>query len=123
MAIASRIMGSGIAALAATNIVGDPSAALTAIGSSQATALQLSTVVSYIGTTAASTGVNIPAMSPGDSCYVHNAGASTLSVYGKVGGGIAIQGGAADAAFSIATNKGALFIQLTATLVGVILSA
>lgn len=121
MSIASRLLGSGIPPLAATNICGDTSAALTATGSSQATALQLSTVNSYIGTTAASTGVILPAMSPGDCCYVHNAGASTLSVYGA--GTIAIQGGSASAAFSVATNKGALFFQLTATVVSAILTA
>ncbi|NBW10902.1 MAG: hypothetical protein EBR82_23020 [Caulobacteraceae bacterium] len=121
MPIVQRIMGSGIPAQAAQNINGDWSGALTATGSSQATALLLGSVVNSVTTTAASTGVQLPATSPGDWVYVHNSGANTLSVYGQTGD--AIQSGAANAAFSVAANKGALFFRVSTTLWGAILTA
>lgn len=121
MAIVQRIMASGIAPLAASNIQGDLSTGLTATGSTQGTALLLSNILNYVSTTAASTGAQLPACNPGDSVYVHNAGANTLSVYGQTGE--AIQSGSANAAFSVATNKGAWFFKVSSTLWGAILSA
>lgn len=113
MALASRLMGSGMAAQAAVNIVGDVSAPLTATGSGQSTALPLSNVVNYVTTTASSTGVQLFGQAISDQLEVYNAGANALSVYGLTGD--TIQGGSANAAFSIAANKGAIFRRVTAT--------
>jgi hypothetical protein len=121
MAIVQRLMGSGFAPQAAVNAVGDFSGALTATGTTQGTALALTAATNYVGTTAGSTGVQLPACSPGDIVYVYNGGASTLSVYGQTGDAIA--GGAANAAFSVATVRGCAFIRVTATLWGTIYGA
>lgn len=122
MPIASRILGSGISPQATTNIVGDiNSTGLVAAGSSQATALQLTNAINYVATTASSTGVNLPTMNPGDSVYVYNAGANTLSVYGSAT--INIQNGGAGSAFSVASNKGAWFTLLTSVIMGATLTA
>lgn len=121
MAIQQRLLATGIAPLTATNIIGDQSAALTATGTTQATALLLGAVNNYVGTTAASTGVQLPSVGLGDSIVIGNAGASTLSVYGQTGD--TIDGGAANAAFSVATNTAAIFYKMTSTAWVVILSA
>ena len=60
MAIPSRILASGNSPLATISIAGDGATALTAAGTNQATALQLSAVANAIGTTASSTGVKLP---------------------------------------------------------------
>lgn len=113
MSIASRLLGSGVPPLTAINIVGDPSGALTATGSTQGTALLLSAANNYVGTAGSGTGVQLPSVSPGDFIVVGNGGANTLSVYGQTGE--TIQGGSANAAFSVATNKAAIFYKMTST--------
>ncbi len=114
MAIAQRLVGLGTAPALATNIIGDVSSGLTATGSTQGTALALSSVINEVSTVSASTGVRLmPDMSPGDMIHVHNSGASTLSVYPPTGE--SIQSGAANAAFSVATNRAALFIKRSNT--------
>lgn len=113
MAIARNIVGSGIPPLAATNIVGDTDQAITATGSTQGTAYDLFAVNNYVSTTAASTGVQLQPCNPGDEIFVYNAGASTLSVYGQTGE--TINNGAANAAHSVATVKGAIYKKLTNT--------
>lgn len=121
MSIATRLMASGLSPMAATNITGDFAGGLTATGSTQATALLLTAACNAVTTTAASTGVQTMALSPGDWIYIHNSGASTLSVYGQTG--VAIQGGAVNAAFSVATNKGVLLFCVSSTLLSAVLSA
>lgn len=122
MAVVSRIMAAGLAPLAAVNIVGDFTGSLAALGSSQGTALLLSSAVNNVTTTTASTGVQLPGnVAVGDCIEVSNQGASTLSVYGQTGD--AIQGGSANAAFSVATNKSAIFRRVSSTAWTAILSA
>ena len=81
MPIPSRILASGNSPLATISISGDGATALTAAGTNQATALQLSAVMNAIGTTAASTGVKLPPCEAGAVVYVYNGGASTLQIY------------------------------------------
>lgn len=122
MAIAQRIMGSGVAAQAAQNIVGDFDPAITAAGtSSQTAAYDLFAVNNYVSTTASNTGVQLPPCNPGDEIWVYNAGAQTLSVYGQIGE--TINNGAANAAHSVATVKGAVYKKLTSTAWMAILTA
>lgn len=117
-----KVLGSGNSPLASVAICGDSAFALTATGSSQATALQLSTNCNEVTTTAASTGVLLPGnMVPSDEVVVANYGAQTLSVYPPVGE--AISNGATNAAFSVATNKTAYFIKTNATRWSAILTA
>lgn len=102
-------MGAGVAPLMAQMINGTVSDGLTATGSNQATALQLSSDVNVITTVAASTGVLLAAIpAPGDEVIVVNLGANALNVYPATGG--AIQSGATNAAFSVAAGKACKFI-------------
>ncbi len=122
MPIKTHLMGMGMPASLANSIVGNvDGGALTATGTNQATALLLSKSFNYIGTTASSTGVQLAACDPGDSQIVSNGGANTLSVYGQTGD--AISGGSANAAFSVAANKTAIFYRTTATSWQALLSA
>lgn len=93
------------------------SAALTAIGSTQATALALVSDFSIFGTVAASTGAILGAR--GISFVVNN-GANTLTLYPPVGGNI--NGGTLNAGISIPVGKSAYAISNGLTY-GVIVSA
>lgn len=121
MAIGQRVLGSGLAPLATTNIIGDVASGLTAAGNSQSTAYDLTAAISEFTTVAASSGAQIMATDPGDAVFVYNGGANALSVYGQTGE--SIQNGAANAAFSVAANKGALFIKVSTTRFAAILTA
>ena len=121
MALQQKMIGTGINPFTAINIAGDTASALTAAGSTQGTALQLGAATNAFTTVAASTGALLPIAGIGDEVKVWNAGANTLSVYGQTGE--AIGAGAANAAFSVAANKGASFTKVTGTLWIPILSA
>ena len=58
---------------------------IVALGTTQATAFQLRAAKNYVGTTAASTGVKLPAPLAGATVTIFNAGASPLTVYGYAG--------------------------------------
>lgn len=107
MSLVANLMAFGVQGFEAIAIVGDVANNLTAAGSTQGTALKLSAVNNIVTTTAASTGVQLPAMGPGDSVTVANLGANALLVYPVTGG--AIQTGATNAGFSVATLKTATF--------------
>jgi len=100
-------MGFGLSPFLAQAIVGDVANNLTAAGSTQGTALKLSAINNIVTTTAASTGVQLPSMGTGDAVQVANLGANALLVYPVTGG--TVQGGAANAGFSVAAGKTAIF--------------
>ena|SRR5579872_4855964 len=119
MTIKSKLMAAGAPGLLAQQIAGTFANSLTAAGSTQGTAYQMTTDDIQIFTTvAASTGaIFMPgtgsAPSPysaGDEVQITNHGANTLSVYPATGGKIA--NGSANAAFSVPANKTAFFISL-----------
>ncbi len=115
MAITSRIMGSGIAPLAATNIVGDNANGLTATGTSITDAFQITAAVSHFGTVASSTGAKAPQdMNPGDAIVVQNRGAQTLALYPPTASGV-INGGSTGAAVSVAAGKAAYMVMMSTT--------
>lgn len=122
MAIPSRLLGSGIAPVAAVNICGDVATSLTATGSSNSDALQLSAAINHVGTTAASTGVKLLIPEVGSQMVVINSGANALTVYPGTGCTInaltATTGG-----FSVAAGGRALFIGTSSTNWFAILSA
>lgn len=110
-----NIMGAGVAPLVAQQINGTATDALTATGSTQGTALACPSDNNVFTTVAASTGCVLPASpAPGDEIAVANLGANALSVYPATGG--AIQTGATNAAFSVASGKTALFIARSGSL-------
>lgn len=108
MAKTIEMIGLGIAPAAAQAINGTISDGLTAAGNSQGTALALPSAINIVTTTAASSGVILPANpTPSDCIEVVNLGANSLSVYPATGG--AIQAGAANAAFAVGAGKTAMF--------------
>jgi hypothetical protein len=108
-------IGGALPRTSAMAITGDVATGLTAAGSTQATALALTAVNSVVSTAAAGTGVILEAnLEVGDTTRVTNLGANALLVYPPVGG--AIQAGAANAGFSVATGKSAEFRKVTGTL-------
>lgn len=109
MPLVANLMAFGCSGFEAIAIVGDVANNLTALGSTQGTALKLSAVNSIVTTAAASTGVQVPPMGPGDTIQVANLGANALLVYPITGG--TVQGGAANAGYSVPTLK---TLQLTA---------
>lgn len=88
-------------------------AALTATGTTQATALVLTKDLSVVTTAAAGSGVIMSAPGIGAQMLVLNRGANALLVYPPVNG--VIDALAANAAFSIPTLTAKRFIQATAT--------
>ena len=81
MAIPSRVLASGNSGLATISICGDGATALVAVGSTQATALQLSAVFNTIATSAASTGVKLPPCEAGAMVYIYNLAGQDLRIY------------------------------------------
>jgi len=116
MAIPSRILASGNSPLATISIAGDGATALTATGSTQATALQLSAVMNAMGTTAASTGVKLPPCEAGAVVYVYNGGASTLQVYSNETTGVTMNAAVAGSTgVALGTLKTAICLGTSAT--------
>lgn len=101
MAVAARLVVTGISAQQASAIQGVVGNGLTATGSTQATALALPGDVNYFTTVAASTGTILPAMNPGDEVTIYNKGANALAVYPPTGA--IINAIAANSAYSVAT--------------------
>lgn len=122
MANPSSLMGVGFSALAANTVCGDTVTGLTAAGSTNADALQLSSINNRVTTTALNTGVRLPPLEVGAMVTVMNSGANALLVYPGTGNQInaltATTGG-----FSVAAGGRALFIAYAPTVWGAVLSA
>lgn len=122
MAIPTRLMGSGCSAAQAVNICGDVVDSITAAGSTNADATQLSAAINRVTTTAASTGVRLMLPEQGSQVVVINSGANALTVYPGTGAQInaltATSGG-----FSVASGGRALFIGTSSANWFAILSA
>jgi hypothetical protein len=104
------LVKSGIFLGTADAMQGDVETAVTAAGTTQTDATQLTGDLSVVGTAAASTGVKLPPMEKGDTHYVHNLGANAVLVYpGQVGA--VINALAANAGFSVAVGRGALLMK------------
>ena len=116
MAIPSRVLASGNSPLATTSICGDGATALTAAGTNQATALQLSAVVNAISTTASGTGVKLPPCEVGALVYVYNGGAQTLQIYTNETSGVTMNAAVAGSTgVALGTTKTAICIGTSAT--------
>lgn len=92
----------GMSAAAAAASQGTSANLLTATGTTQGTAATLGADQNRFTTVPASSGCILPAMNPGDSIVVVNAGANPLALYPPVGGQINALGN--NAAYSIATT-------------------
>jgi hypothetical protein len=89
------------------------SAALTATGISQGTALALTRPINDVTTVAASTGVVFPAATPGMRIVIRNGGANTLNVYPASGAQINALG--TNVAFPLTITTVLEFIALSTT--------
>lgn len=107
----ATIMAAGNAAATANAIVGYTATALVAAGSTQATALALGADNNFIATAAASTGVILPTGAPGDSVFVYNGGANSVTVYPPVGG--TMNGLSTNTGLALATVKSGLYVCST----------
>lgn len=122
MPIPSRLLGSGVAPLAAVNICGDVTDSITAAGTTNADATAVSSAINRVTTTALNTGVRLLVPETGATMVVINSGANALLVYPGTGASInaltATTGG-----FSIAAGGRALFVGTSSTNWFAILSA
>lgn len=122
MAIPTRLMGVGCSAMQAVNICGDVADSLTAAGSSNTDALQLSAAINRVTTTALNTGVRLMLPEAGSQVVVINSGANALLVYPGTGAQInaltATTGG-----FSVGAGGRALFVGTSSTNWFAVLSA
>lgn len=109
--IPSRIMAMGNAANSTAAICGGGTSGLVATGTTAADALQLSTSMSRITTSSASTGVKLLPTEMGAEMWVRNDSGQTILVYPATGSTI----NAAAASFSVATAKTAVFKADSAT--------
>lgn len=123
MAFVNRIMGSGISALAASNICGDQSTSLTAAGTTKATALQLTNQANYVAICSSGKGVALPPMNQGDDVEVYNNGANNLLIYTTIGVSDTITTLSANGGFTLSVQKGCGFAKMTSTVIMVNKSA
>lgn len=103
MALARNIMKGGWSAGNAKAVNGAVATALTAAGTTLATALALTADTNVIGTAAASSGVSLPSCEIGDSVEVYNGGANSVTVYPDTSS-VQINGLTAGSGFLLATN-------------------
>jgi hypothetical protein len=112
MATAQRLLGSGIPAQAAVNIVGDVTSGVTALGSSQATAYVMNSTGVEVTSAAGSTGVVLMPGTKGDMQWVYNGNSgNTITIYPP--GTDTVNNGATS--ITLAVNKGMLFIKRSDT--------
>lgn len=105
--IPSRIMAMGNSPGSTGAICGGGTSGLVALGTNQATALQLSTSLSRITTSSASTGVKLLPCENGAEMWIRNDSGQTITVYPNEASGVTIN--AAASSFSLATAKTAVF--------------
>ena len=123
MPFINRIMGSGISAQAANNILGDCSAALTASGTTKTTALALSASNNYVAICSSGKAVSLPAMALGDEVLVANNGSNNLLVFTQSSSTDAFTNQSAGASYTLSVQKTASFNKMTSTVIMIIKSS
>lgn len=103
MTITSNLMGTGLSGIAAQQITGIVADALTATGTTQATAFLLSSDLSVFATVASGTGCRLRDGGENDQYTIVNDGANALLIYPPLGG--TINGGAVNASISLAAGS------------------
>lgn len=101
MALKSDLMATGMPAVQATKLAFDPSAAVTAAGTTQGTATALAGNNANVTTSSIGAGIKLQATE--GYAYAYNAGPNTLTVYPPVGStmiGLAVNAGLTVAAAS-----------------------
>lgn len=100
------VSGGKLPADTANMVIGYPAIGLTAAGTTQADALQLTADVNTVSTTASGTGVKLPPCEKGAMVVVNNMGAQTLAVYPFETSGVTVD---STTSASIATSRAAIF--------------
>lgn len=119
--LAYKLFGSGLNTLTVASIT-DVATGLTATGSNQSGAFEVTTAKAAFSTVAASTGAVLDDQAaPGDTQMIYNGGANALTVYPP--SGARINGLATNAGMLLATNTACEFYCLTTTLWTGVLSA
>lgn len=113
MARALEMMRGGCSAGMAKAINGQVQSAVSAAGTTQGTATDLSAGINVVTTAAASSGVQLPATEIGDEIEVLNLGANAVTVYPD--SGAQINALAANAGFLLATNTAVKLRRFTST--------
>lgn len=111
--ITSDILSAGSSPLLAQVIAGTGTTGLVAVGSTQATALQLSASQNAITTSSASTGVKLPATQMGSEIWIRNDSGQTITVYPFETAGTTFNAAAANV--TVATAKTIVFKAVTST--------
>ena len=114
MAIARDIMGGGTSAGQAKAINGRVASAVSAAGTTLATATAINATVNFVSTVAASSGVRLHNGEIGDTIEIYNGGANTLTVYPHSSTGI-INQIAAGGGQSLAQYTSCHYRRVTAT--------
>lgn len=121
MSLGWKLAGSGMDMLviAASN---DAAGSITAAGTTQGTATELTNAINEITTVAANSGVRLASKGyQGDDMYIYNAGANSLNVYPPVG--MRINSLALNAPMVLGVNTGCAYFFLTLTRIMAVLSA
>jgi hypothetical protein len=111
--ITSHILASGTSPQLAQTISGGGATGLVAVGSTQATALQLSASNVAITTSSASTGVKLPATEAGNEIWIRNDSGQTITVYPFETSGTTFN--AAASSVTVATAKTIVFKAISPT--------
>jgi hypothetical protein len=118
MAFARELIGAGFSAGQAESI-GGQYRALTALGSSLATAAPVTASITVVGSANGTLGVSLPSVEVGAEVWLFNNSGSTCPVYPDASTvAICVPGtglGSAGTAFSLLTYKTAIFKRATAT--------
>ena len=117
-----KIFAAGLPSPVATALCKDTAAGLSAAGTTQGTATELTASANELTTVGAGAGVALAsALAAGDSQAVFNAGANAVKVYPP--SGMKVNALATNAPMLLATNTGCIFYCVSATRVFGVLSA
>lgn len=116
MSIPSHILAAGNSPLSTRVISGNGLAALVAVGTNQATALQLSAPKNAITTSSASTGLKLPPCEEGAEILIYNLSGQTLQIYTNEVTGVTMNNAVAGATgVALGNTKTAIAFAPTAT--------
>lgn len=116
MSIPSRVLAAGNSPLSTINICGDGATGLVAVGTNQATALQLSAVMNTITTSSGSTGVKLPPCEAGAMVLIYNLSGQTQTIYTNETTGVTINAAVAGATgVALGNTKTAIAFGTSAT--------
>lgn len=126
MAIINHLIGKGVPTGVAAAICGGSGELGTIIQAGTGTAQNTSTLIAsgsvYVSIASASgRAVQLPLCDPNSSVELFNGSGNAINLYGQTGEGI--QGGSANAKFTVVNNKSCTFKKYTSTVWGANLSA